>query len=156
MGSLSRADQGVGITHVVVSEPNPRRSSTDSTSRNLEVMSPAFDFCIAVASARRSEFQMNRMEALTAKRGQTRHERASEAVARSACRRQGWNEITVIGSLAKGDFRSHSDVDLLVRGPIELKLRRLIERLVAGNMRSSGFLTIRFSRTISPEIASRS
>jgi predicted nucleotidyltransferase len=88
---------------------------------------------------------MNRMDALTAKRRETRHERASAAVARilraaarilRAAERDGI-DITVIGSLAKGDFRSHSDVDLLVRGPIDPKRRRLVERLVADGMRSS-------------------
>lgn len=47
-------------------------------------------------------------------------------------------EINVVGSLAKGDFRSHSDVDLLVRGPMDPKRRLLAERLVAEAMQASG------------------
>ncbi|MDR6820692.1 putative nucleotidyltransferase [Neorhizobium sp. 2083] len=81
---------------------------------------------------------MNRMDALTVRRREARHERASAAVARilHAAERNGI-EITIIGSLAKGDFRSHSDVDFLVRGPIEPKRRHLVERLVADGMRPS-------------------
>ena len=46
-------------------------------------------------------------------------------------------EIVLVGSLARGDFRAHSDVDLLVRGPIDSKRRLLVERLVADGMRAS-------------------
>ncbi|WP_312412394.1 nucleotidyltransferase domain-containing protein [Shinella sp.] len=72
------------------------------------------------------------------KRREIRHERASAAVSRilRAAESNGV-DITVIGSLAKGDFRSHSDVDLLVRGAIDPKRRPLVERLVADCMRSS-------------------
>lgn len=81
---------------------------------------------------------MNRMDALAAKRRETRHEQASAAVA-GILRAAESNGIiiTVIGSLARGDFRSHSDVDLLVRGPADSKRRRLVERLVADGMRAS-------------------
>jgi predicted nucleotidyltransferase len=84
------------------------------------------------------EFRMNRMDALTAKRRETRHERASAAVARilHEAASEGL-DITLVGSLARGDFRSHSDVDLLVRGPMDLKRRLLIERMVAEVMRGS-------------------
>ncbi|MET3615353.1 putative nucleotidyltransferase [Rhizobium aquaticum] len=80
---------------------------------------------------------MNRMQGLTARRRETRFERASAAVARilDDAGKDGF-EITVIGSLAKGDFRAHSDVDLLVRGPSDLHRRRSIERLVADQMRA--------------------
>lgn len=71
------------------------------------------------------EWRVNRMDALSAKRRETRQERASAAVARILRDAESnGTEITIIGSLAKGDFRSHSDVDLLVRGPIDLKRRR--------------------------------
>jgi predicted nucleotidyltransferase len=78
------------------------------------------------------------MEGLTAKRRETRYERASAAVARilAEASREGV-EIAVIGSLAKGEFRAHSDVDLLVRGRTDLQERRSIERLVAERMRAS-------------------
>jgi predicted nucleotidyltransferase len=46
-------------------------------------------------------------------------------------------DITLVGSLARGDFRLHSDVDLLVRGLMDPKRRPLAERLVAAAMRSS-------------------
>ncbi|WP_244618866.1 nucleotidyltransferase domain-containing protein [Rhizobium sp. 18065] len=45
--------------------------------------------------------------------------------------------ITLVGSLARGDFRSHSDVDLLIRGPMSPARRLLVERLVADAMRGS-------------------
>ncbi len=46
-------------------------------------------------------------------------------------------DISLVGSLARGDFRAHSDVDLLVRGPLDPKRRLLVERLVADGMRGS-------------------
>lgn len=80
---------------------------------------------------------MNRMEALTARRRETRHERAAAAVERILDDAgHAGVDITVIGSLAKGDFRAHSDVDLLVRGSRDLTSRRSIERLVAARMRT--------------------
>ena len=80
---------------------------------------------------------MNRMQGLTASRRETRHERASAAVARilDDAARDGF-EITIVGSLARGDFRAHSDVDLLVRGRTDFQSRRSMERLVADHMRS--------------------
>lgn len=79
---------------------------------------------------------MNRMEALAAERRDARHQQASAAVARILeDAASAGAEITVIGSLAKGDFRAHSDVDLLVRGRADLQSRRAIERLVAERMR---------------------
>jgi predicted nucleotidyltransferase len=84
------------------------------------------------------ESRMTKMDSLTAKRRETRHELASAAVARIL--HDAANEgigITLVGSLARGDFRSHSDVDLLVRGPANPKRRLLVERLVANVMRGS-------------------
>jgi predicted nucleotidyltransferase len=81
---------------------------------------------------------MSRMDSLTARRRETRHEHASAAVARIL--REASNEdiaITVVGSLTRGEFRPHPDVDLLVRGPVNHKRRVLAERLVADAMRSS-------------------
>lgn len=81
---------------------------------------------------------MNRMDALTARRRETRQglaDKAVEGILRDAADRG--IEITLVGSLAKGDFRAHSDVDLLVRGPVDAKRRLLAEKLVAENMRGS-------------------
>ncbi|MFD0463337.1 nucleotidyltransferase domain-containing protein [Microvirga aerilata] len=78
------------------------------------------------------------MDSLTAKRRETRYELASAAVARIL--QDAGNagiDITLVGSLAKGDFRSHSDIDLLVRGPVTPKRRLLAERLVADATRGS-------------------
>lgn len=82
---------------------------------------------------------MSRMAALMAKRRERRRDMASAAVSR-ILRDASENriEINVVGSLAKGDFRSHSDVDLLVRGPMDPKRRLLAERLVAEAMQASG------------------
>ena len=81
---------------------------------------------------------MNRMDSLTVKRRETRHELASAAVARIVQDASNAGiDITLVGSLAKGDFRSHSDIDLLVRGPVTPKRRLLAERLVADAMRGS-------------------
>lgn len=81
---------------------------------------------------------MSRMSELMAKRREARHAQASASVAAILhdAGRLGV-DITLVGSLAKGDFRVHSDVDLLVRGAINLKRRLLIERLVANAMRAS-------------------
>jgi predicted nucleotidyltransferase len=86
----------------------------------------------------RMESRMSRMDSLMSKRRERRSELASAAVARIL--RDAANEgidITLIGSLARGDFRLHSDVDLLVRGPVNRKQRVMAERLVADAMRGS-------------------
>lgn len=46
--------------------------------------------------------------------------------------------VTVFGSLVKGDFRLHSDVDLLVHGTLAPGERALAERMVADALRASG------------------
>jgi predicted nucleotidyltransferase len=81
---------------------------------------------------------MSRMAALTAKRRDMRRDIASAAVSRllQEAAAQGV-DITLVGSLARGDFRSHSDVDLLIRGPMDPARRLLVERLVADAMRGS-------------------
>ena len=84
------------------------------------------------------ESRMNRMDSLTAKRRETRHELASAAVARILHEASTAGiDITLVGSLARGDFRPHSDIDLLVRGPVTPKRRLLAERLVADATRGS-------------------
>jgi predicted nucleotidyltransferase len=47
-------------------------------------------------------------------------------------------DIVVIGSLARGEFKSHSDVDFLVRGALDTQGRAQVERAVAAAMRGSG------------------
>ncbi|MET0747763.1 MAG: nucleotidyltransferase domain-containing protein [Rhizobium sp.] len=76
------------------------------------------------------------MDALSAKRRETRQALALDVAAR-ILRDAGDHgiDITLVGSLAKGDFRAHSDVDLLVRGQLDRKRRLLAERLVADGMR---------------------
>lgn len=43
----------------------------------------------------------------------------------------------LIGSLTKSQFRSHSVVDLIVRGNLDTKGRARVERAVAASMRES-------------------
>ena len=45
--------------------------------------------------------------------------------------------ITLVGSLARDTFRHHSDIDLLVRGPLSASARAGVERLVAHHLRES-------------------
>ncbi|OQP83898.1 nucleotidyltransferase [Rhizobium rhizosphaerae] len=79
---------------------------------------------------------MNRMEALTAKRQAERHGRARHAVdeIRQRAAEAGLS-IQPVGSFARGDFRLHSDIDLLVRGPIDRCHRVAAERIVAESLR---------------------
>jgi predicted nucleotidyltransferase len=46
-------------------------------------------------------------------------------------------DLVVIGSLARREFRSHSDVDFLVRGSLDTLGRAKVERAVAAAMRGS-------------------
>lgn len=81
---------------------------------------------------------MNRMEALVERRREARREVASACLASIllAARERGV-QITPVGSVARNDFQSHSDIDLLVRGPIDPRRRLLVERLVADEMRGA-------------------
>jgi predicted nucleotidyltransferase len=47
-------------------------------------------------------------------------------------------DVAVIGSLAAGRFRLHSDIDLLVRNPVDGAGRAEVERAVAEALRASG------------------
>jgi predicted nucleotidyltransferase len=47
-------------------------------------------------------------------------------------------DIVVIGSLARREFKSHSDVDFLVRGGLDTQVRAKVERAVAAAMHGSG------------------
>jgi len=62
-------------------------------------------------------------------------------------------EARVIGSLAKGLFRTHSDVDFLIRSSTVTPERRaLVERVVASCMRGSGIpYDLVYASDIAPE-----
>lgn len=46
-------------------------------------------------------------------------------------------DIILVGSLARADFRIHSDIDLLVRGKLPTEERLRAERLVADHLRNT-------------------
>jgi len=50
----------------------------------------------------------------------------------------GGINVVVIGSLARREFKSHSDVDFLVRGGLDTQARAKVERAVAAATRESG------------------
>jgi len=47
-------------------------------------------------------------------------------------------DARVIGSLARGDFRAHSDIDILVRTPVDPALHLKVERIAANALRDAG------------------
>lgn len=47
-------------------------------------------------------------------------------------------DVVVVGSLARKQFGSHSDVDFLVRGELDTAERARVERAAAAVMRGSG------------------
>ena len=47
-------------------------------------------------------------------------------------------EVAMIGSLATGNFRAHSDIDLLVRTGVDSSWRARVERIVANRLRGTG------------------
>jgi predicted nucleotidyltransferase len=61
-------------------------------------------------------------------------------------------DIVVIGSLARGGFRSHSDIDFLVRGGVDTPGRAKVERAVAAAMHGSGIsYDLIYAADLSPE-----
>ena len=79
---------------------------------------------------------MNRVQALTTERQAARHAQARLAVDR--IRRVAADaglSIQPVGSFAREDFRLHSDIDLLVRSPVDRSRRAAAERLVAESLR---------------------
>lgn len=82
---------------------------------------------------------MTRLETIIAERTERRRKLAEGAAARAlgGLRAKGI-DIRVFGSLARGDFRVHSDVDFLVYGPIDADVRVTVECGVAAAMRESG------------------
>ena len=82
---------------------------------------------------------MTRLEAIIAASTE-RWRRLAEAAAQRALadlRPQGI-DIRVFGSLARDDFRVHSDVDFVVDGPVDLAGRIAVERGLEAAMRDSG------------------
>lgn len=81
----------------------------------------------------------SRFERIVAARTADRHRTARDLAARivSDLEAQG-REVAVIGSLASGRFRLHSDIDLLVRSPVDPAGRAAVERAVAAVMRGTG------------------
>ena len=78
-------------------------------------------------------------ERILAARAAERHRTARGLAARIVAdvAAQG-RRISLIGSLATGRFRLHSDIDLLVRDPIDPAGRAAVERTVAAVMRGTG------------------
>ncbi len=75
---------------------------------------------------------MSRFNIIIAERTQRRRIAAEAAAARAlAALRPKGIDIRVFGSLARGDFRVHSDVDFLVYGPIDSHIRSAVESGVA-------------------------
>lgn len=82
---------------------------------------------------------MRRIDALIGRRTAERHSLASAAFARLAeeAERLGVS-ITLVGSLARGEFRGHSDVDVVVHGEgMTSENRAAIERLASKCLRDS-------------------
>ncbi len=81
---------------------------------------------------------MNRMQSLIAERLEPRRAlaiRLVDAIVRDA--ETSGLRIVPIGSVARGDFRIHSDIDLLVRGSLDTGHRLRAEQIVACHMRGS-------------------
>lgn len=61
-------------------------------------------------------------------------------------------DVVLVGSLARREFKSHSDVDLLVRGRLDTSGRAKVERAVATAMRGSGIsYDLIYAADLSPE-----
>ena len=83
--------------------------------------------------------RMNRIDALIRKRVDERRNIAQRCVSRLVRDAEGRGvEISVFGSLAKGRFHLHSDIDLLVHGRTDPARRAMVERLVADHLRGAG------------------
>jgi predicted nucleotidyltransferase len=81
---------------------------------------------------------MNRMQSLITERLEPRRALAQRLVA-AILREAELSGIVInpVGSLARGDFRIHSDIDLLVRGPLDAARRLRAEQLVASHLRGT-------------------
>ena len=79
---------------------------------------------------------MNKMNALTEQRVAKRLLSAKEDANRIVEEAQQRGiDISIVGSLAAGTFKSHSDIDLLVHGDAAPHRRAMVERLVACRLR---------------------
>ncbi len=67
------------------------------------------------------------IESRTAERAVKAKRLAAELI--RALREMGL-DASVIGSLAKGEFRLHSDIDILVKGPVDGVMRGEVDRIV--------------------------
>ena len=62
------------------------------------------------------------------------------------------HDVVLVGSLARREFKSHSDVDLLVRDSLDTPGRAKIERAVAAAMRGTGIsYDLIYAADLSPE-----
>lgn len=81
---------------------------------------------------------MNRMQRLIAERLEPRRALAQRLVNEIVLDAATHDlEITPVGSLARGEFRLHSDLDLLVRGRLDPVRRLRAEQLVASHLRGA-------------------
>ena len=79
------------------------------------------------------------MEDVIRKRTARRRQIATTSVAHLMDQLRGDGvDVVVVGSLATGKFRAHSDVDLLVRSDVDRSLRARIESIVAESLRGTG------------------
>ncbi|NBB51017.1 nucleotidyltransferase domain-containing protein [Rhizobium sp. CRIBSB] len=81
---------------------------------------------------------MNRMQSLIAERLEPRRAQALRLV--DAIIREAANSgllIIPIGSLARGEFRIHSDIDLMVRAPLDASRRLRAAQIVANHLRGT-------------------
>ena len=80
---------------------------------------------------------------------------ANAQVVTSAILRDARNEgldFRLIGSLQKGDFQLHSDIDLVVMGETDLQKRVDVERVVAKHMKGSDLqIDLIFASDLTPE-----
>lgn len=96
---------------------------------------------------------MNRLNTLIQQRTSARRNAARACASRVIEEAKGHGvDISVVGSLAKGRFRTHSDVDLLVRGKTDGAHRAMVEKLVADQLRGTELpYDLIFEADISPE-----
>ena len=93
---------------------------------------------------------MNRWQAIIAERTEARRHAAEAASQRViAALRNSAIQVRVFGSLARGDFRDHSDVDFLVTGPLDRTVRAEVEETVASELGKRSSPTTSFTSTIS-------
>lgn len=82
---------------------------------------------------------MTRLTEIIAARTQERRHRAERCATRILDRLGALDlDAAVIGSLVTGRFGLHSDIDILVRSPVDPAGRAAVERTVAGILRGSG------------------